>query len=195
MCDKRIEKYGMQRIMTGQNMEAWSQDRWKKEIGDKVQEVARDEWVRKMRTKSSLEWYLGKQQPGREPFYDGSMGGELLFKARTKSLELNSRTYRWANEGNKRCTTCESGEDETIEHVLLKCTKYENEREDMLRFVIAEIGLDEWNSVVGPIYEWNLDSIIVYLLGLNRYNKWNNNIAECVKEFLEKAWRIRSKLE
>ena len=74
--------------------------------------------------------------------------------------------------------------------------KYETETEDMLHSVIDEIGVDEWNSVVGPIYEWCLDSIIVvYLLGLNRYNKWSNKIAEYVKVFLEKLWRIHSKVE
>ncbi len=47
-----------------------------------------------MGAKSSLEWYKLKAKPKCEAFYDGSLGEGLLFKARTKSLEVNSRTYR-----------------------------------------------------------------------------------------------------
>lgn len=191
MCNKRIEKYGMRGIMMGESMQMWSPERWKKEIGRRVQEVARDEWAENMRNKSSLEWYRCKQQPRREPFYDGSIGSELIFKARTKSLELNSRTYRWANEGNKACKMCESGEDETVEHILLKCVRYERERREMLGAIVQEIGEDEWNDVVGR-YEWVIDRIVIYLLGLSDLNKWNESTAQSVKDYLEVVWRRRS---
>ena len=60
------------------------------------------------------------------------MGSELLFKARTKNLEVNSRVYRWANEGSKTRRMCDREVDETIEHVMLQCTRYERERAEMM---------------------------------------------------------------
>ena len=37
-------------------------------------------------------------------YYDGSVGSQFLFKARTQSLEVNSRTYRWNENKEKRCS-------------------------------------------------------------------------------------------
>jgi hypothetical protein len=45
--------------------------------------------------KSTLEWFMRKKCPKPEIFYGGCYGSELLFKARSKSLEVNGRTYRW----------------------------------------------------------------------------------------------------
>ena len=42
------------------------------------------------------DWYVGKAKPRNEWFYDESLRSELLFKARSKSLEV----YRWQNEGS-----------------------------------------------------------------------------------------------
>ena len=66
-------------------------------VNERVQERECGKWAQSLWEKSSVEWYRRKTQPKSECFYDGSMGSELPFKARTKSLEVNSRVYRWAN--------------------------------------------------------------------------------------------------
>lgn len=45
----------------------------------------------------TLEWYREKDQPRYE--FLGWRG--LLFRARTKSLEVNSRAYSWKTSGSK----------------------------------------------------------------------------------------------
>ena len=51
--------------------------------------------------KVTLEWYANRECPNYVRYYDGSVGSQLLFKARTQSLEVNARTYRW-NENRKK---------------------------------------------------------------------------------------------
>ena len=128
MCEKLIYEYKMRRKMVYEKWDNWGNERWKKEINVKVQDRGREVWREGMNGKSTIEWYRTKDEPKCERFYDGSRSAELLFKARTKSLELNSRTYRWENDGDKSCKMCDSGKDETIEHVLLECVKYEQEK-------------------------------------------------------------------
>ena len=54
----------------------------------------------------------------REVFYDGNWQSSLYSKDRIKSMEVNSRTYRWANEGSKVCQMCVGGVDEIVDHLM-----------------------------------------------------------------------------
>ena len=144
-----------------------------------------------MGMKSSLDWYMCKTQPRSECFYDGSVGSELFFKARTKSLEVYSRVYRWSNEGSKICRMCERGVDETIEHLLLQCEGYDREREMMLYVVKREMGEGKWEEIC-EMQEWELVRPVLCLLGLSRMDKWNRETVESVKDFLERVWMKRS---
>ena len=56
--------------------------------------------------KSILDSYESKTKSRNEWFYDGSLGSELLFKAKSKSLEVYARVYIWKNEGRKICKLC-----------------------------------------------------------------------------------------
>ena len=94
------------------------------------------------------------------------MASELLLKARTKSLGLNSRTSRWKNEGSTTCNMCDRGVDETIEHVMLECEKYEREREEMLSVVKQELGQTLWDNLC-QLAEGNPQFLVVNLLGLS----------------------------
>ena len=141
-----------------------------------------------MEDKSSLIWYKGKTTPKCEVFYDGSLGSSLLFKARTKSLEVNSRTYRWADNGSKICQKCVGGIDETVEHFMLMCPRYEEERDYLLGIVAQELSVDQWDRVA----EGDIDEIMKFLLGLSRVEETNKKIIEGVKAYLERAWYKRT---
>ena len=56
-----------------------------------------------------------------EKFYVVDWMSKFLFKARTGSLEVNGRTYRWSGKG-ENCEWCALGVKETVEHLVLKCT-------------------------------------------------------------------------
>ena len=47
-----------------------------------------------MKGKATLEWYASKQYPKYDRYYDGSVGSQFLFNARTQSLEVNARRER-----------------------------------------------------------------------------------------------------
>ena len=65
--------------------------------------------------------------PKSELFYDGIWAGQLLFKARTNTLEVNVRMYRWNEKKQRMCMQCGMGVDGTVEHMSLECERYVNE--------------------------------------------------------------------
>ena len=85
-------------------------------------------WRKGMERKATLNWCKTKRISKSELFYDGNWAGKLLFKARTKSLELNVRTYRWNENRQRMCMQCGLGVDETVEHMFLEYEGYANER-------------------------------------------------------------------
>ena len=184
-----IDECQMRREMTFDNWEAWSNERWKREINESVKEYGKSKWREGINQKSSLDWYALKECPKTEPCYDGSLGSELLFKARTKSLELNSGTYRWENNGEKTCRKCDTGVDETVEHVLLECVKYERDREHMLNVVKEAVGPDRWAEISPPAGD--PIHLVLFLLGLSEVEQWSSATMEGVKHFLEKMWLTR----
>ena len=51
--------------------------------------------------------------------------GDLLLRAQTKSFEVKSSVNRGKIGRCKRCMMCEKGVDETVEHLMLECGRYE----------------------------------------------------------------------
>ncbi|MPC73170.1 hypothetical protein E2C01_067488 [Portunus trituberculatus] len=43
-------------------------------------------------------------------------------------MDVNARSYRWSESRSKVCQMFNSGEDETLEHVMLECVKYARDR-------------------------------------------------------------------
>ncbi len=76
--------------------------------------------------------------------------------------------------------------EETIEHVMLQCTRYEKERTEMVNVVKQEIGINRWNEMI----EGRPKRTKEYLLGLSIIDKWTNESTESVKVFLG-PWAAR----
>ena len=52
-----------------------------------------------------------------------------LYKA--QCMDVKERNYRWSESRSKMCQLlCDMGEDESVEHVVLECEKYERDRQD-----------------------------------------------------------------
>ncbi|KAF2359685.1 hypothetical protein FHG87_009565 [Trinorchestia longiramus] len=71
---------------------------------------------------------------------------ERMENKRCKALRVNRRTWRW-NEGNTRlCQQCNRGVEETVEHLVLECSKYEQERKSLMDVVHEQCGENKWNA-------------------------------------------------
>ncbi|KAF2349263.1 hypothetical protein FHG87_019984 [Trinorchestia longiramus] len=74
------------------------------------------------------------------------VGFQLLFVVRCKALSVNRRTWRW-NKGNARLSLqCNRGVEKIVEHLVVKCIKYEHERESFMDVVHEQYGEDQWNA-------------------------------------------------
>lgn len=49
---------------------------------------------------------------------------------------IHARNYRWSETCRKVCQMFDKGEDETVEHVILECEKYEREGMEALQVVL-----------------------------------------------------------
>ena len=57
----------------------WDVRKWKSEIDREVKCMGINIWKNGMEQKSTMEWYKEKEAPMYERWYDGSLGGDLLF--------------------------------------------------------------------------------------------------------------------
>ena len=179
------KKNGLEGFTNPEELQRKSEAVLQRRVNDNVKKTGLDKWHRGMREKSSLVWYREKEKPKNEVFYDGGVGSMLLFKARTKSLEVNNRTHRWANEGNRNCNKCGGEREETVEHIMLECPRYEGVRRVMIEGIKKEVGEERWITLL----EGNREALMVWLLGLDGGH--GKGKIEMVKDFLEQAWRIR----
>ena len=143
-------------------------------------------WKEGMEQKSTLKWYKLEEKPKMESFYCGDKKSELLFKARTCSLETNSRTYRWNESKTKLCLKCNLHEEETIEHLLRNCPFYSDHRDTFIDNMKLKVGESEWVK----ISRRTEDSDMIYLLGLAGER---NKLA--IEETMDYIYAIWSKRE
>ena len=116
-CERNVKKVGLKKTwivkMNGsinewrldcqnEDTRKWSINKWNIEINKKTRQYGLNKWKEEMRNKTTLQNYGEmKETPRKELFYDGSYGSSLLFKARTNSLEVNRRTWRWLPDQSK----------------------------------------------------------------------------------------------
>ena len=79
----------------------------------------------------------------------------------------------------------DSGEDETVEHVVLVCGRYELLRGMMMGAIRLEV--EAW---AGDADEWTPEEWMRVLLGLD--DRVSDVIVGVVKEFLDEVWRVSS---
>ena len=126
MLTRRVYQHHEDRVnmnewrILGQNMEGieWDVRKWNREIERAVKTEGLSKWRNGMETKETLEWYREKEAPKYEEWYEGSLGGDLLFKARAQCMDVNARNYRWSESQSKLCQMCDANVDETVEHVV-----------------------------------------------------------------------------
>ena len=139
-----------------------------------------------MEKKSSLKWYSRKQKPGRIEWHVGDWGSKLLFKARTGTLDLNGRNR---NVQEQSCSLC-VGVKETVEHMMVECSRYEEERRILIGEITEIIGEEEWNKRLDEE-----DGGITTVLGLySSNNRESDEVVKCTKKFLQKSVEKRQRL-
>merc|ERR1719154_70437 len=99
--------------------------KWKGIINNKVKDYGLLKWKQGIGNKSTLKMYSEKAAPRKEVFYSGNKGSSLLFKARTNSLEVNDRTYRFNENRERLCKMCNMGVEETLDHLIVECPVYD----------------------------------------------------------------------
>ena len=200
-CKRVVRKCGFQNSAPGRHGvnrwqilgpngdgQQWSEAVWKKAVKEHVSEYGRGKWRNGMQSKSTLVWYKNKEMPRHESMYEGSYASELLFKARSQSLEVNARTYRWSVDGSRECKICDIGVEESVFHLFVECSGYMNERVMLMRHVREVCG----NEFMESFDEEN-ERCMSVILGINGGAEVKVSM-EVVKIFLEKVWKKRTEM-
>lgn len=164
---------------------------WRVYINTRVQEFGLGKWRRGIESKSSLIRYAKKKCPRKEVFYDGSWGSSLLFKARSGSLELNDRTYRFNDSRTKNCEhgCLREGRviDETLHHVMVECEGYPEAMEWAVGVYVDILGEQRFREVT----EGSDDQGIDFFLGLEENVPLE--VIEVTKMYLTLIWNERQR--
>ena len=143
-------------------------------------------WQEGMRNKSTLKWYRNKEKPEKIQFHVGDWSSRLLVKVRTGTLEVKARNRE---EENQDCSSCSRGVRETVEHFLVECDRYDEERAWLIRKVMEEIGQLEWDRRLLEVE--NGGELTVLGLYQEERQSVREKIIRVTKDFLVKAWNRR----
>lgn len=137
-------------------------------IKDRIQDWDLKNWQKEIQEKSSLKIYKNCKQElkGEEKLYDNKTSSAIMFQARTNNLNLNDRK-RFNGEETK-CFMCE-GENENLNHFILWCRGYEEERRGNL--LTQQPYIEDEDKLIGEL-----------LFGEKK---------EEVKELIYKFWKKR----
>lgn len=96
----------------------------------KIREWDTENWEKEVAERSSLKLYSKfKTVIKEEQFYDNKPSSVTLYRARTNNLNLKDRNRH--TNGDTKCIMCDS-EVEDLNHFLLQCPAYVNERNKIL---------------------------------------------------------------
>ena len=113
----------------------------KKELKKKIRDHDNKIWNEDLASKSTLTMYRRyKGKIKEEGIYDNRKASELLFKARTGTLNLNLEKRH--KKEDTTCDMCKSGE-ETATHFILECEKLTNKRDKSIMQKYASQGREE----------------------------------------------------
>jgi len=167
----------------------YNQEGSKKLVERAIYKYGQDVWRKGINEKSTLRFYKEKKEPMKEVFYDGSFEGKLLFRARSGSLEVNGRTYRW-NGGREDCQNCCYGGKETIEHFMIECNRYEEERAGLIQVIQGLVGQELWHEIQDR-EDRGMGIVLGFKAGKEAIDSNMGRIVEATKAFLKAAWKKR----
>ena len=127
------------------------------------------EWSDTLTQKISLHNYSKLQSSPKLQKYlldkTNFYGASIKFKLRSNTLPLDCKTYKWSNDISGVCSLCDSGEIEDVKHFLLKCTAFDDIRNEELTNLKGKLTLcdlfDTWTLFSSSI----ADDKLLYILG------------------------------
>ena len=137
----------------------------KDDIKRKARTADTNRWRDELERKGSLEIYrMGKQDIKEEKIYDNRPASITLYRARANCLNLNIRNRH--KNLSTACNLCETEEEEDLNHFLLHCDQWIEERslrkefqrpyEEDQKKIIVRFLFEEENLEEKEIYWHNL---------------------------------------
>ena len=143
-------------------------------------------WAGELQSKKNMYLYTAvKDELKKEEYVDDpreSRGARLKFKFRTRSAGLMAEVGYWKKrEESRECVMCSEGENESVEHIMMRCEAYRSERECQWEVLRTESRIEEdW----GELEE---KKKMEMLLGRDMVREETDWVERCVKSYLRKV--------
>ena len=168
LWSKRLDEYLGELGLVYGDLESLS----KQQIKDRVRDNDIRLWGVELDKLSNVGLYREfKLKIREEGCYDNSLGSNLLFKARSNTLQLNDRKRHYKEDKDTSCKLCGEGRED-MNHFILKCCKLTSKRR---RGLIERTGGTTEKEILGGLL----------------FKK--ENLKE-TKDMLEDLWREREVL-
>ena len=158
---------------------------WNKLIQDKIQVREQREWRQRAKSKPKLRTYIKYKQILKEEEYlknEDAKGRRMMARLRSGTNNLRIETGRYKRpkqpEQFRLCKLC-MYETENEEHFLMRCTAYDNIRNDLVLDLKNQVGDEELNKILfGKGRDQEVDKAIRYI---RRAMAKRNRILEMIK--------------
>ena len=117
-------------------------------------------------------------------FFSGNKGSSLVFKAaRTNSLEIKDRTYRFNESRERLCKMCNMEVEETFDHLIVECPAYDIARVKTMGEYKGILRESKFREIIN-----SEDNELGFVLGIG--SQTPNSVLEVSKAFLCEICRI-----
>jgi len=162
-------------------------------------------WICGVQSKSSLLYYaLLKDAPHLEKYLlcnTDFYAASLKFKARSNTLPLNARSFKWNDDRSTTCPLCSNGEED-LKHFLFTCTSLQNIRAAVFQGLENSLKSNNLDSMWYLFICSDLNVKTCLFLGLSEsfFKDINSVDIQCsldafdqaCKLFIKKAWNFRN---
>ncbi len=122
------------------------QARWQSHVDKKIAVQALSEWRREVDGKSTLRYYKAKEEPAMEEYLANNWRYRFqIFALRTGQEPLNWLRKKWRKDLDGKCTMC-GQQEETEEHLLLRCTRLGSARDEILEILYTKLDDEDWEA-------------------------------------------------
>ena len=115
----------------------------------------------------------------------------VIRRMRIGNSDLNSHQPK---RGSRLCNMCDNNSEETNEHYLLRCEKYENEREELKMNVKRNMSMMNMKFSIENLLGLNQRIMSSKMLSKNYFNHLKNILVQ-VLNFIRKTKRFEKKIK
>ncbi len=119
---------------------------WKKHVDKKIGERALLDWRQQVEERETMRYYRIKDEPSFDSYLANNWKYRFqIFAIKTGQGTLNWMRQKWEAGNDGKCAMC-GLEEETEEHLIIRCRKLNNLRDNVLEILLGGLSQEGWET-------------------------------------------------